>query len=69
MLEDVLGPALRRDPAQLRGRVCVGPAEVCAELLTRYAAAGCGRVHYWPVADETAQLDLLVGRVLPQVSG
>ena len=31
----------------VRDQLCVGPAERCAELLSRYAEAGCGRV---PVA-------------------
>ena len=67
LVEDVLAPVLRRDPVDIRDRVCVGPAEVCAELLTRYAAAGCQRVHFWPIVDETEQIGLLAERVLPQV--
>jgi len=31
---------LKRDPAALRGRVCVGPAGMCAELLSGFAEAG-----------------------------
>jgi alkanesulfonate monooxygenase SsuD/methylene tetrahydromethanopterin reductase-like flavin-dependent oxidoreductase (luciferase family) len=38
-----LAPLLKRDPATLRGRVCVGPAGMCAELLSGYAEAGCRR--------------------------
>src|SRR6185437_4311978 len=32
-----LAPLLKRDPATLRGRVCVGPAGMCAELLSGFA--------------------------------
>ena len=35
-----LAPLLRRDPATLRGRVCVGPAGMCAELLSRIRQGG-----------------------------
>jgi alkanesulfonate monooxygenase SsuD/methylene tetrahydromethanopterin reductase-like flavin-dependent oxidoreductase (luciferase family) len=61
-LADVLAPMLRRDPDELRAQVCVGPAEDCAELLSRYAAAGCQRVYVWPLGDEARQLELLAGR-------
>jgi alkanesulfonate monooxygenase SsuD/methylene tetrahydromethanopterin reductase-like flavin-dependent oxidoreductase (luciferase family) len=58
---------LRRDREELRPRVCVGSAEHCAELLTRYAEVGCQRIHFWPVAEEPRQLSLLADRVLPLV--
>ena len=32
---------------------------------TRYAEAGCSRVHFWPIGEEERQLDLLAQRVLP----
>ena len=54
MLTEVLAPLLRRDPDELRGQVCVGSADHCAELLSRYAAAGCERVYLWPLGDERA---------------
>jgi len=57
VLTDVLGPLLRRDPDQLRSQVCVGPAEHCAELLARYAEAGCRRVYLWPLGAEPRQLE------------
>src|SRR3954452_20622704 len=41
VLRDVLGPMLKRDPDALRDQLCIGPAEKCAELLSRYAQAGC----------------------------
>ncbi|MBA4609657.1 LLM class flavin-dependent oxidoreductase [Aeromicrobium sp. Marseille-Q0843] len=67
MLTSLLAPALDRDPEAPRGRVCVGPAETCAELLSEYAAQGCRRVHFWPVGDEARQLRRLAEDVLPHV--
>jgi alkanesulfonate monooxygenase SsuD/methylene tetrahydromethanopterin reductase-like flavin-dependent oxidoreductase (luciferase family) len=58
VLADVLAPILRRDAEDLRAQVCVGPAELCAELLTRYAEAGCKRVYLWPLGDEARQIEL-----------
>ena len=69
MLHDVLAPLLKRDPEVLRAQLCVGPAERCAELLARYAEAGCERVHLWPLGDEPRQIDLAATRVLPAVNG
>ena len=57
VLADVLAPVIRRDPDELRGRVCVGPPGHCAELLARYAEAGCERVFLWPLGDEPRQLE------------
>jgi alkanesulfonate monooxygenase SsuD/methylene tetrahydromethanopterin reductase-like flavin-dependent oxidoreductase (luciferase family) len=64
MLADVLGPLLNRDPDELRGHVCVGPVEHCAELLSRYADAGCERVYLWPLGDEQRQLELVASDVM-----
>ncbi|HXZ75009.1 MAG TPA: LLM class flavin-dependent oxidoreductase [Streptosporangiaceae bacterium] len=69
VLTEIVGPLVRRDPAELRGRICVGPANECAELLSRYARAGCQRIHFWPVGDERRQVELIAGEVMPQVSG
>lgn len=69
VLSDILSPLVRRDPAELRARVCVGPAEQCAELLSRYARAGCQRIHFWPLGDERRQIELIAGEVLPRVRG
>jgi alkanesulfonate monooxygenase SsuD/methylene tetrahydromethanopterin reductase-like flavin-dependent oxidoreductase (luciferase family) len=62
-----LAPLLKRDPATLRGRVCVGPAGMCAELLSGFAEAGCRRVHFWPLGAEPRQIDLIASTVLPGV--
>jgi alkanesulfonate monooxygenase SsuD/methylene tetrahydromethanopterin reductase-like flavin-dependent oxidoreductase (luciferase family) len=67
VLSDVVGPLVKKDPAELRGRICVGPADECAELLSRYARAGCQRVHFWPVGDERRQVELIAGEVMPRV--
>jgi alkanesulfonate monooxygenase SsuD/methylene tetrahydromethanopterin reductase-like flavin-dependent oxidoreductase (luciferase family) len=67
VLSDVVGPLVKKDPAELRGRICVGPADQCAELLSRYARAGCQRVHFWPVGDERRQVELIAGEVMPRV--
>jgi alkanesulfonate monooxygenase SsuD/methylene tetrahydromethanopterin reductase-like flavin-dependent oxidoreductase (luciferase family) len=68
VLRDVLGPLLRRDPDVLRDQLCIGPAERCAELLSRYARAGCERVHLWPLGDEPRQIELAATAVLPAVT-
>jgi alkanesulfonate monooxygenase SsuD/methylene tetrahydromethanopterin reductase-like flavin-dependent oxidoreductase (luciferase family) len=67
VLRDRLAPLLKRDPEELRDQVCVGSAEHCAELLSRYAGAGCQRVYIWPLADEPRQLELVAGQVAPGI--
>jgi alkanesulfonate monooxygenase SsuD/methylene tetrahydromethanopterin reductase-like flavin-dependent oxidoreductase (luciferase family) len=69
VLTDVLAPLLKRDPESLRDQLCVGPAGKCAELLSRYAGAGCERVHLWPLGDERRQIELAATAVLPAVAG
>jgi len=69
VLTEVVGPLVRRDPAELRGRICVGPPDECAELLSRYARVGCQRVHFWPAGDERRQVELIAAEVMPRVSG
>jgi len=67
-LSGIVAPLVGRDPAELRGRICVGSAAECAELLSSYARAGCQRVHFWPLGDERRQIELIAGEVLPRVS-
>jgi alkanesulfonate monooxygenase SsuD/methylene tetrahydromethanopterin reductase-like flavin-dependent oxidoreductase (luciferase family) len=67
VLRATLAPVLRRDPDALRDQLCIGPAERCAELLSRYARAGCERVHLWPLGDEPRQIELAATEVLPAV--
>jgi alkanesulfonate monooxygenase SsuD/methylene tetrahydromethanopterin reductase-like flavin-dependent oxidoreductase (luciferase family) len=68
VLTDVLAPLLSQDPGELGGRVCVGSVEHCAELLSRYAAAGCQRVYLWPLGEEQRQLELVAAEVAPIVA-
>jgi alkanesulfonate monooxygenase SsuD/methylene tetrahydromethanopterin reductase-like flavin-dependent oxidoreductase (luciferase family) len=58
---------LGRDADVLRPRVCVGSAEQCIDLLSRYAVAGCRRVHFWPLGREEEQIEKLASDVLPHV--
>jgi alkanesulfonate monooxygenase SsuD/methylene tetrahydromethanopterin reductase-like flavin-dependent oxidoreductase (luciferase family) len=67
VLRDVLAPLLNRDPDALRNQLCIGPAQKCAELLSRYAKAGCERVHLWPLGDEAQQIELAATTVIPAV--
>lgn len=67
VLTEVLAPLLGRDPDELRGQVCVGSPEHCAQLLSRYAAAGCQRVYLWPLGDERRQIELVAGEVAPRI--
>ena len=68
-LTKVLAPLLGRDPEELRAQVCIGPAAHCAELLSRYAEAGCRRVYIWPLGDEAGQIELVADKVAPAVRG
>jgi len=68
VVEELLAPLLRRDHAALLGRVCVGPAQTCAELLSAYARAGCRRVHFWPLGADRRQIELIATQVMPHVS-
>jgi alkanesulfonate monooxygenase SsuD/methylene tetrahydromethanopterin reductase-like flavin-dependent oxidoreductase (luciferase family) len=65
VLGDVLARLLSRDVEDLGHRVCVGSASHCAELLSRYAGAGCGRVFLWPLGDEPHQLERIASEVAP----
>ena len=67
MLAEVLAPILGRDTEELRTQVCVGSAAHCAELLSRYADAGCRRVYLWPLGDEARQLERVASEVAPRL--
>jgi alkanesulfonate monooxygenase SsuD/methylene tetrahydromethanopterin reductase-like flavin-dependent oxidoreductase (luciferase family) len=67
VLADVLAPLLNRDADELRGQICVGSVEHCAELLSRYAEAGCHRVYLWPLGEEQRQLELVASEVAPLI--
>jgi alkanesulfonate monooxygenase SsuD/methylene tetrahydromethanopterin reductase-like flavin-dependent oxidoreductase (luciferase family) len=65
VVSEVLAPMLRRDPADLGPRVCIGSADQCAELLSRYVRAGCHEVYFWPIGDERRQIERIAGEVMP----
>jgi alkanesulfonate monooxygenase SsuD/methylene tetrahydromethanopterin reductase-like flavin-dependent oxidoreductase (luciferase family) len=67
-LSEILGPLVKRDAAELRGRVCVGSAEHCAELLSSYMQAGCKQICFWTVGDERHQLERIAHDVMPRIS-
>jgi alkanesulfonate monooxygenase SsuD/methylene tetrahydromethanopterin reductase-like flavin-dependent oxidoreductase (luciferase family) len=67
MLDEVLAPLLRRDPGELRDRLCIGSAEHCARIISDYAEAGCEWVQIWPLGEERAQIELFAERVIPQI--
>ena len=67
VVTDTLAPLLNRDPSELRKAVCVGAPERCAELLSRYADAGCRRVHFWPLWDEPRQIERIATEVAPLI--
>jgi alkanesulfonate monooxygenase SsuD/methylene tetrahydromethanopterin reductase-like flavin-dependent oxidoreductase (luciferase family) len=53
---DVLAPALGRDPEQLP-ELPIGSVQHCAEVLAGYADAGAREVLLWPVRDSVRQLE------------
>ena len=55
-------------PADALRHLPIGPAEVCAQRLGAFAAAGVERILLWPLADEVRQLELVRDRVIPLVS-
>jgi probable F420-dependent oxidoreductase len=69
VIREILSPMLNRSEEVLHERLAVGPAEVCAEKLRAYQAAGAGRILLWPVDDELRQLELFQERVIPLVAG
>ena len=69
-LSDVLAPMLHRPLEALRtAPLLIGPAEVCAERLAAFVAAGARRIFVWPLGDEVAQLELFRERVTGLVPG
>ena len=69
VITDVLAPMLNRDADSIRAlRLPIGPAEVCAERLYRYAEAGAERIFLWPLGDVVQQLELFRERVAPLIA-
>jgi alkanesulfonate monooxygenase SsuD/methylene tetrahydromethanopterin reductase-like flavin-dependent oxidoreductase (luciferase family) len=56
VLTGVLAPTLRRDPGTLTG-LPIGSPEHCAEVLSRYAAAGAREILLWPLRGGIPQLE------------
>jgi alkanesulfonate monooxygenase SsuD/methylene tetrahydromethanopterin reductase-like flavin-dependent oxidoreductase (luciferase family) len=67
VLNDVLGPTLRRSPDEMRERLLVGPAGASADMLARYEAAGAQRILLWPVGEPLQQLERFHDTVLPRL--
>jgi alkanesulfonate monooxygenase SsuD/methylene tetrahydromethanopterin reductase-like flavin-dependent oxidoreductase (luciferase family) len=67
VLSQTLFALLNRPVEQMRERLLVGGAEVCAEKLAAYKRAGVQRLFIWPVADEIDQLELFQQKVAPLV--
>jgi alkanesulfonate monooxygenase SsuD/methylene tetrahydromethanopterin reductase-like flavin-dependent oxidoreductase (luciferase family) len=64
----VLAPMLHRPQEALRSLpLPIGPAELCAERLRAYVAAGARRIFVWPFGDEVKQLELFRERVVPLI--
>ena len=64
-LTEVLAPMLGRPVEDLRSApLLIGPAEVCAERLAAFVAAGARRIFVWPLGDELAQLERFRERVV-----
>jgi probable F420-dependent oxidoreductase len=63
---DLLAPMLNRPPDELEA-LClpIGPADVCAERLSAFAAAGVERIFLWPLRDELTQLGRFKEQVAP----
>jgi alkanesulfonate monooxygenase SsuD/methylene tetrahydromethanopterin reductase-like flavin-dependent oxidoreductase (luciferase family) len=69
VLEDVLAPMLGRPVEALRElSLPIGPAELCAERISAFAAAGAERVFVWPLADDLRQLEAFREHVVPRVT-
>jgi alkanesulfonate monooxygenase SsuD/methylene tetrahydromethanopterin reductase-like flavin-dependent oxidoreductase (luciferase family) len=68
VLDGTLAPLLRRDRDELAQQLCIGSAEHCAEILSRYKQAGCRRVFFWPLGDEPRQIELLAREVAPRIA-
>jgi alkanesulfonate monooxygenase SsuD/methylene tetrahydromethanopterin reductase-like flavin-dependent oxidoreductase (luciferase family) len=68
MITDLLAPMLNRDADLIRSLALpIGPAEVCAQRLSRCARAGARRILLWPLADEVRQLETFREQVAPLI--
>jgi alkanesulfonate monooxygenase SsuD/methylene tetrahydromethanopterin reductase-like flavin-dependent oxidoreductase (luciferase family) len=67
VMRERIVPTINRPEEVLRERLPVGPAEMFAEKLSAFAAAGVQQVFVWPVADEAEQLERFWAEVRPAV--
>jgi probable F420-dependent oxidoreductase len=72
VLAGMLAPMVGRPVEELRALpLPIGPAEVCAERLAGFVAAGARRIFVWPLGDEVGddvrQLERFRERVVPMV--
>lgn len=67
VVEELLAPALDRDPRTLADQLPIGPPARCAEVLSAYAQAGAKRVLVWPIRDRIPQLERFAEQVIPHV--
>lgn len=68
VVEDVLAPALGRDPRTLVQHLPVGTADHCITVLNAYARAGTRRILLWPVRNAARQLETFAEQVAPHVT-
>ena len=68
ILADVLAPLIGRSQEEVGALLLpVGSADLCAERLSEFAAAGAQRVLLWPLGDGVRQLELIAERVAPRI--
>jgi probable F420-dependent oxidoreductase len=63
-----LGRMLRRPVDELIGRLPIGPAAACVDLLGRYRDAGVGRVLLWPMQRDIEQLQRVAEEIIPPIT-
>ena len=59
---------LRRPVDELIGRLPIGPAAACVDLLGRYRDAGLERVLLWPMQQEVEQLHRVAEEIIPPIT-
>ena len=65
----VLAPLLRRNPAELRERLPIGPLDRCLEILGAYRDAGVDRVNIVLIGDPVEQVSRIAEQVEPALTG
>lgn len=63
-----LARMLRRSVEDVTGRLPIGSAAACVDLLGRYREAGLRRILFWPMRDELHQIERLALEVLPHLA-